>query len=330
LSSTAVVAPHRLSAEAGRSILKAGGNAADAAIAAIATQGVVAPETCGVGGDLFALVHRPGWDQPWALNSTGRAGSNADAAALRAAGFDEIPADHPAAVTVPGCVDGIVTLSGELGSMPLSEVLAPAIAHAMEGFEASVEQSEAFTRTAGTYRHNPAVEEFFPGGSPIQPGARVTRQPLARTLDAVATGGRDAFYLGDAGEDLVAAVGGLITREDLEMSSAEWVEPIGAGVSGLTAWTMPPNSQGYLGPGTLAVFEMLSPPADPDNPLWWHLLIEAYRAMAWERDDLTADPGHLALPSELLLDERRLRRTAGSVDPQQTGTWPLAGNLTRA
>jgi gamma-glutamyltranspeptidase/glutathione hydrolase len=212
--------------------------------------------------------------------------------------------------------------------MPLSEVLAPAIACAMEGFEASVEQSEAFARTADTYRHNSAVAEFYPGGSPVKPGDRVTRQSLARTLDAVATGGRSAFYLGDAGEDIVAAVGGLITREDLETSSANWVEPIGASVSGLTAWTMPPNSQGYLGPGTLAVFEMLRPPDDPEDPLWWHLLIESYRVMAWERDDLTADPDHVNLPSELLLDEQRLGRAASSVDRERAGTWPQAMGTT--
>jgi gamma-glutamyltranspeptidase/glutathione hydrolase len=322
LSNNAVVAPHRLSAEAGRTILQAGGNAVDAAIAAVATQGVVAPETCGLGGDLFALVHRPRWDRPRALNSSGRAGANVDAEALRSEGLDAIPPEHAAGVTIPGCVDGLVALSAELGSMPLLEVLAPATSHARQGFEVSMEQSDVFTRKAATYRHNPAVASFYPDGRPVRPGDRVVRSDLARTLEELSSGGRESFYQGDPGEDIVTAVGGLITLADMEKSSAVWVDPIGAEVAGMSAWTMPPNSQGYLGPGTLAVFEMLDPPQDREDPLWWHLLIESYRALAWERDDLTADPDHLALPSSLLLDHDRLARAASSIHPSRTGTWP--------
>jgi hypothetical protein len=98
-----VATPHHLSAEAAQRILIRGGNAVDAAVGAVAAQGVVAPETCGVGGDLFALIHAPGWAVPLALNASGRAGSNASAEALRRSGATDIPGGHPAAVTVPGC-----------------------------------------------------------------------------------------------------------------------------------------------------------------------------------------------------------------------------------
>ena len=98
----------------------------------------MAPETCGIGGDLFALIHRPGWDRPRALNASGRAGSNADAEALRATGTSEIQRDHPLSVTAPGCVDGWACLSEELGALTLAECLAPAIEYAVEGFEVSV------------------------------------------------------------------------------------------------------------------------------------------------------------------------------------------------
>lgn len=303
-------------------MLAGGGNAVDAAIAAVAAQGVVAPETCGLGGDLFALVHVPGWDRPRALNSSGRAGSNSDASALRDRGITGIPGDHAAAVTIPGCVDGLVTLSSELGHLDLARALAPAIELAAGGFPASTEQAGAFARQADVYRDNPAVATFYPDGTPVQRGDRVVRAELARTLEEVASGGREAFYEGTAGEDISAAVDGMITLEDMGVSQAEWVDPISANVSGLSAWTIPPNSQGYLGPATLAVFEMLDPPDDPGDPLWWHLLIEAYRCLAWERDDLVSDPGTVALPADLLLDPERLERAAATVDPARSGTWP--------
>lgn len=316
--------PHHLSAEAGRRILVEGGNAVDAAIAAVAAQGVVAPETCGVGGDLFALVHAPGWARPRALNSSGRAGSKASAESLRESGATVVPGDHPAAVTIPGCVDGMTTLIEELGTLDMGQILAPAIELAREGFTASTEQAYAFGRQSSIYAENPAVADFYPEGQPVERGDRVTRQDLAETLEAVGSGGREAFYGGRAGEDISRALNGQITTEDMTSSQAEWVDPIETRVAGLSAWTIPPNSQGYLGPATLAVFEMLDPPQDPTDPSWCHLLIEAYRCLAWERDDLVADPGTLALPASLLLDRARLERAAATVDRARTGIWPTA------
>jgi len=303
-------------------VLEAGGNAVDAALAATATQGVVAPETCGVGGDLFALIHRPGWDRPRALNSSGRAGSNADTEALRSTGGVDIPRDHPLSVTVPGCVDGWATLSAELGALTLAECLAPAIDHAVEGFEVSTEQEQAFRLAAPMYAGHPAVQDFYPGGTPAFRGALIQRPHLAATLRAVAEGGREAFYRGLPADDIVAALGGIITLDDLARPHADWVAPISCQVAGMAAWTVPPNSQGYLGPATVAVFEMLGPPDDPDDPEWWHLLIEAFRSVAWERDDVVADPDHAPLPPDLLLDTARLQRAAATIDRARSGMWP--------
>lgn len=296
----------------------------DGAVAAIAAQGVVAPETCGVGGDMFALVHQPGWSEPRALNSSGRAGSGADPGDLRRQGLSEIPGDHPSIVTVPGCVDGIATLTAELGRLTLADCLAPAIALASDGFEVSNEQARAFSVMALAYVDNPAVSDFYPDRDPVAVGDVIRRPALAGTLQAVAGGGRDAFYMGQPGNDIVEALGGVISQSDLALGNAEWVDPIGCRVGGLTAWTTPPNSQGYLGPATLAVFEMLGPPDDPGDPAWWHLLIEAYRSLAWERNDLVADPGYAPLPQDLILDRDRLERTASTVDPSRAGVWPKA------
>ncbi|HEU4917295.1 MAG TPA: gamma-glutamyltransferase [Acidimicrobiia bacterium] len=306
-------------------MLRAGGNAVDAAIAATAVQGMVAPETCGIGGDLFALVHRPGWDAPRALNASGRAGSGATPAKMRDSASGAIGRDDPLSVTVPGCVDGWSTLSQELGRLPLADCLAPAISHGSDGFEVSTEQAARFGQEADVYARHPAVRELYPQGRVVTSGDRIRRPALAATLEAIADGGRAAFYQGTPGEDIVEELGGVITFEDLAGEHAEWVSPISCRIGGLTAWTIPPNSQGYLGLATLGVFEMMSPPDDPSHPDWWHFLIEAFRSVAWERDDLVADADDAPLPAALLLDSDRLRRAAATIDRARTGIWPRTG-----
>jgi gamma-glutamyltranspeptidase / glutathione hydrolase len=318
----AVVSPHFLSAEAARHILLSGGNAIDAAVAMVAAQGVVAPETCGLGGDLFALVHSPGWDKPRALNSSGRAGSKADPQVLRDLGHTRIPGDHPYTATIPGCVDGLTTLAAELGALDLKTNLEPAITLATEGFPVSNEQSRAFTAMTDVYRENPAVTDFYPHGEAVNPGQVVRRADLARTLGLIADGGREGFFKGQPGADILSVLGDHVAAEDLDQSIAEWVEPLACPIERDTAWTIPPNSAGYLGPATLAVFLMLDPPSDPRDPMWWHLMIESHRALAWERDRLVADPGYVEIPPAELVSEERLGRAADSIDRTRAGQWP--------
>jgi gamma-glutamyltranspeptidase/glutathione hydrolase len=224
-------------------------------------------------------------------------------------------------VTVPGCVDGWAALAEGLGRRSLAESLLPAIEYAEDGFEVSAEQSDAFLRTAAIYSDHPAVHEFYPGGRPVAAGEVIRRGRLASTLRAIGEDGRNAFYRGEPATEIVEELGGTITLEDLGESHADWVTPISCQVAGLEAWTIPPNSQGYLGLAALAVFEMLDPP-EPDLPDWWHLLIEAFRSVAWERDDVVADPDHAPLPANLLLDPSRLQRAAATIERDRAGVWP--------
>ena len=129
-----IVSPHALSTQAGMAMLEAGGNAVDAAIAVNAVQGVVAPETCGIGGDLFALVWQDGNDAPQTLDASGWAGSNSSAADLRAEGLTEIPKSHPGSVTIPGCVAGWQELHDRMGRLDLERILGPAIRLAEQAF----------------------------------------------------------------------------------------------------------------------------------------------------------------------------------------------------
>jgi len=296
-----------------------GGNAIDASMAANAVQGVVAPETCGIGGDLFALVHRPGDEGPATLNASGRAGSGVDPAALRRSGLTSIPFDHPASVTVPGCVDGWVALLGRFGSMPLAEVLAPAIRYAEDGFATSIELATALARRRG--RLEPVAPELFTADPP-KPGVRLIRRDLARTLRQIADGGRQAFYEGSPGTAISIAVDGRITAEDLASKQAEWVDPVSAEVFGRTGWTIPPNSQGYLTLASAWIFSELEPPRDRIDGEYLHLQIEAYRSVAWERDDLVADPERIPLASDRLVAPERLRERVRAVDRDRAGSWP--------
>lgn len=321
-------APHELAALAAVEIMRAGGNAVDGAVAANAVQGVAAPETCGVGGDLFALVHRPGSPSPACLNASGRAGEGADAAALRDRGRRIMPRRGPASVTVPGCVDGWYALSERFGRLPLSESLVPALRLAEDGFPASAEFCGLLTLDRSLIRNQPSAAPLFPGGLPPKIGQRITRPFLAETLRSIAAG-RDAFYLDRIGAAVTEATGGAITGNDLARPQADWVEPLAAPLFGLTAWTAPPNSQGYLALASLTVFEQLDAPADPFHPAYWHALIEAYRSLAGERDHLLADPDSGGADGPSLLDPAKLAGRAARIDPDRAGAWywppPAAG-----
>jgi gamma-glutamyltranspeptidase / glutathione hydrolase len=273
----AVSAADQIATNAGIVTLQLGGNAVDAGIATNAVMGVVAPHQCGMGGDLFALVHRNG--ETVALNASGRAGSGADADALRREGHSEMPLHHDIrTVTVPGCVDGWIALHDRFGTMPLGDLLAPAARLAEHGFPAS-------PLLAGSLRRlddrGSAQLAGLAAGANV--GARVVRPGVAATLRAIAEGGRAAFYEGEFGESLIGLGAGLYSVEDLARSQADWVDPLTTTVFGFALHTMPPNSQGYLTLAALRLAEQVGLPDDPDDPEWAHVLIECATAAGFDR-----------------------------------------------
>lgn len=315
-----VVSPHHLASDAGVAILGKGGTAIDAAVAANAVLGVVAPETCGIGGDLFALV----WDesQVTCLDASGWAGSGADAAELRRAGHVTIPPFHPVTVTVPGCVAGWQALTVRHGRLPLASLLEPALEFAANGFPASQELSEAVTARAAILAGRPDGEELFVDGRPPEPGAPLVRPTLAATLSAIAQDGPPAFYEGATAGAIAQAVGGLLSPDDLAGYRPDWVTPLSLEVFGRTAWTIPPSSQGYLTVMAAALFERLDAPTDPDDPTYTHLQIEAYRAAAAGRDNLLADRRWLPDAFWEQLDSVELDRRAATIDRARAGLYP--------
>jgi gamma-glutamyltranspeptidase / glutathione hydrolase len=321
------VAPHHLAAAAALEILAGGGNAADAAVAANAVQGMVDPTTCGPGGDLFALVHRPGDAAPDALNASGRGSSGLDAAALRSAGHDRFPLRSPQAVTAPGCVDGWLALAGRHGTRPLSVLLAPAIHLGEEGFTVSDDLAQGLDRLHPTIAGQASAPELYPRGRPPRAGETLHRPRLAETLRAVAAEGRDAVYAGRVGEAVIAATGGALTTADLARPHADWVEPIGIDTFAHRLWTIPPNSQGYLTGAAAWLLEQFALSPDPETPDFHHAVIECYRAVAAEGDRLVADPGYLPLPAARLLDPERLRPLLDTLHPGRAARRPPARPL---
>lgn len=313
-----VVSPHELATAAGLEIFAAGGSAVDAAIAVNAVQGVVAPETCGIGGDLFALVWEPGMAEPATLNASGWAGSKADPEEL--ASEDEIPPNHPLSVTIPGAIAGWGALHERFGRVPFDIILAPAIRLAEDGFPASTEFSTAFTARRDELAGQLSGVDLYPGGESPIVGTEIRRPLLATTLSDIVTDGTHGFYTGPAGMDISTAVGGRITPSDLAEYRPDWIEPARIDLFGRTAWTIPPNSQGYLTLAALWMFEALGD-VDIDDPTWTHRSIEAYRSIAWERDDLVSDPGTAPMHWSELLDPERLAERAASIDDARAGRW---------
>ena len=314
--------PHHLASQAALDVMHDGGSAVDGAIAADAVLAVVAPDTCGPGGDLFAIVHRPGDERPTVLNASGRAGSGASAAELRDAGHDSVPMRSHWSITVPGCVDGWQALIGRFGSLRLRDVLEPAIRLATDGLPVSRELAASLRRMHDLVADQASAHELYPDGAAPSPGAVLHRPALGRTLEAVADGGREAFYDGPVGAGIIAATGGVITRGDLDRRQVEWVKPASTPLFGLTAWTVPPNSQGWITLAALRIFESLSPPRDPEDPAYQHALIEAYRSVAWERADTTSDPATAPMTAAELLAEERIADRAGRIDAAHAQGWP--------
>lgn len=320
-----VVTAHHVATDCAIEVLESGGNAVDAAVTANAVLGVVAPETCGIGGDLFALVHESGSTNPVALNASGRAGSGAQAAAIRRSGLDELPLRTHHTVTVPGCIDGWEALLDRFGTRAFGQILERAVDIATEGFVVSPELSSALERMRPTMSTQESAPDLYPNGGAPAAGEVLARPLLAKTLDSVATDGRKAFYTSAVAAEISRLTEGVITSADLEGNRADWVDPLGLTVGERTGWTIPPNSQGYLALGAWWIFNALGPPSDPHNPQFHHAAIEAYRAIAWDRDELVADPAHAPLPPEELLTPERLAARAAAIRTDRPTSWPDPG-----
>jgi gamma-glutamyltranspeptidase/glutathione hydrolase len=303
-----VCAIDHLAAGAGGAMLRAGGTAADAAVAASAVLAVTSQHLCGMGGDLLAVV-QPASGPPLALNASGRAGSGSDPARLRAEGHTRMPPlGDIRAVPVPGCVDGWLALHERFGRLDLAAVLEPARSYADEGFAAS----PTLAAMAPTVAHLADAGDYSRHGR-LRAGTIVRRPGVARALAAIVRDGRRGFYEGEFGAGLLALGDGEYVEADLARTQADWTAALELSAWGHRLWTAPPTSQGYLTLAGAWIAEGLPLPEDPDDPQWAHLLIEAARQAAFDRPAVL----HEGADGAALLAPQRLAPRRAAIDPER-------------
>jgi len=249
-----------LATQVGLDILKKGGNAIDAAIAANACLGLMEPTGSGIGGDLFAIVWDAKSKKLYGLNASGRSPASLKLSYFQENGFDKIPAYGPLPVTVPGCVDGWFELHKKFGKMDMQEILAPAISYAEDGFPLTELIAYYFSmslkRFADIY---PNIKEtYFQEGRIPQKGEIYKNPLLAQTYRKLANEGRDAFYKGDIARSIskfIKKQGGFLSYEDLANHQSEWVQPVSTNYRGFDVWELPPNGQGIAALQMLNILE---------------------------------------------------------------------------
>jgi len=340
---SAVIAPHAMAAtshplatQVALEVLRAGGNAVDAAIAANAAIGFLEPTGNGIGGDLFALVWSAREGRLHGLNASGRApaGVTLERVLADLAGAAEIPTTHPHSITVPGAVDGWFALHERFGSRPMAELLAPAVRYAREGAPVPHYIAGLWARSARLAEQPGFARVFLPGGRAPVKGERFRNPELARTLERIGEEGRDAFYRGEIAAELDAwcrRSGCHLRLEDLAAHRSEWVEPVGVDFAGYRMWQLPPSGQG------LAVLQMLRLLEGADlrgmghnSAPYLHHLIEAKKIAYEDRGRLYSDPAFGEVPvAELLSDaytaERRRLLDPGRASTQLEPGDPRAG-----
>ncbi|HVL72698.1 MAG TPA: gamma-glutamyltransferase [Beijerinckiaceae bacterium] len=301
-----VATSHPAATLAGIDVLRGGGNAIDAAIAAVALQGVVDPHMTGIGGDCFVLYAPASGGVPVALNGSGRAPARVDPDRLRARGLAAIPDDSAHAVTVPGAVDAWCRLAADHGTMGIAELFAPAIRAAEEGFLVTPRAARDWQRYGDRIaRHGAAV--YLPGGSPPRAGDRLVHPALGATLRRIARDGRAGFYEGPVAEEIVSILQGMgspIELDDFAASEPEYVAPISALYRDARLWECPPNGQGVaalLIARILDGFDLADPALSEADRI--HLLAEATKAAYRRRDALVADPAFAPFDVDTLLSD---------------------------
>jgi len=326
-----VAAAHPLAVQVGLDVLKHGGSAVDAAIAANAALGLMEPVSCGLGGDLFAMVWDPTSGKLYGLNGSGRAPLALTPDKVAAEKDGTIPPYSVYSWTVPGCADGWFELHRRFGRLSMKELLAPTIAYAREGVPVPQVIAGSWARGARVFGEKPGFADvFLPNGKPPAVGEPFANPALADTLELLAAGGRDAYYRGPIAEAIVAfskKVGGFFSLEDFAKHRSEWQEPISTTYRGYTVWELPPNGQGLAALELLNILERFDLKAlGRDNPDFWHILVEAKKLAFADRARYYADPEFFPAPVQALLDKAYSAKQAQRIDMKRAARAVEAGN----
>ncbi|MGN6551085.1 MAG: gamma-glutamyltransferase family protein, partial [Pararhizobium sp.] len=312
---------HPLASASALSVLRDGGNAVDAAIAAAAMLSVVEPQMTGIGGDCFAIVATPD-GAIHGLNGSGRAASRAETAWYLENGIAEIPSHSPHAVTVPGAVKAWEMLHGRFGRLGFDRLFLDAIKAAADGFPVAPRVAADWAKQVETLREDEGARlHYLPAGHAPGVGERVRLPALAETLARIAKGGATAFYEGPVAAEIAAvlkAKGGFLDEADLAAVSADWVEPIGVRYAGFDVLELPPSGQGMV---ALILFNLLdildTRSMAPESVERYHHEVEAARLAYAVRDAMLADPEHMTTSVEALTSRAYAETLATRIDPKR-------------
>jgi gamma-glutamyltranspeptidase/glutathione hydrolase len=332
LATNGVVATsHPLAAQIGLDILKRGGNAVDAAIATNAALGLMEPMSCGIGGDLFAIVWDAKTQKLYGLNANGRSPHRISRDLFHERGLKEIPERGPLTWSVPGCVDGWDSLRERFGTMSLAQVLEPSIAYAENGFPVT-EVIAGYWRAADRLAEGcpEFAKTFLVNGRPPRVGEMFRNPNLAKTYRELADGGRDTFYQGRLAREMVAyseRSGGLFSLKDFADHRSEWVDPVSTNYRGYDVWELPPPGQG------IAVLQMLNilerfdlKKMGADSPDYWHAILETKKLVYADRARYYADPRFGALPTAELISKPYAEKRGKVIDMGHAMTDVTAGD----
>ncbi|MDQ2179518.1 gamma-glutamyltransferase [Marinifilum sp. D714] len=313
-------------------ILKSGGNAIDAAIAANATLGLMEPTGCGIGGDIFVILWDAKTKKLYGLNGSGRSPKSLTLDYLKQNTNGKIPAYGPLPVSVPGCVDGWFTIHKKFGKLDMEEILQPAITYAKEGFPVSELIAYYMNGSAKRLKKYPGfAETYMPNGKMPQKGEIFKNPYLANTYEKIAKGGRDAFYKGDIAKSIAKYIkeqGGFLSYEDLASHKSEWVDPISVNYRGYTVWELPPNGQGTAALQILNILKYYDiAKMGFGSTDYLHTFIEAKKLAFEDRAKFYTDPDFSEIPiKELISNEYALERKE-LIDPNKAAREYPAGEL---
>ncbi|MGW8368057.1 MAG: gamma-glutamyltransferase [Gammaproteobacteria bacterium] len=333
-----VLAPHGIAAtsqplatQIAVDILRAGGSAVDAAIAANAALGLMEPTGCGIGGDLFAIVWDAGEGRLYGLNASGRSPRSLQLEYFETKGLDRIPERGPLPVSVPGAVDGWYELHARFGRLPMRTLLAPAIAYARDGFPVTEVIAWHWARNAAILKDYPGFADvFMPAGKAPEKGEIFRNPRLADTYEKIASGGRDEFYQGDIARTIdtyMAEHGGFLSAADLAAHRSEWVAPVAVDYRGYTVWELPPNGQGIAALQMLEILEGFDVAAMGFGSAdYLHALVETKKLVFADRARYYADPAFSDVPVAWLVSADYAARRRAQIDMARAAQAVAAGD----
>ncbi|MDP6457379.1 MAG: gamma-glutamyltransferase [Candidatus Marinimicrobia bacterium] len=334
-----VIAPYGMAAtsqplatQVALDILKGGGCAVDAAIAANAVLGLVEPTGCGIGGDLFAIVWDSDTGKLYGLNASGRSPKSLTLEYFKQHGYDKIPARGPLPVSVPGCVDGWFELHNRFGKMRMRKVLQPAIQYAEDGFPVTEVIAYYMQQDAPYLEPFPGFKEtYMPHGRMPRKGEVFKNPKLAETYSKIAREGRDVFYRGAIAKTIdehIKMQGGFLSYDDLASHSSEWVEPVSTNYRGYDVWELPPNGQGIAALQILNILEghdIASMGFGSTNYI--HTFVEAKKLAFEDRAKYYADPAFNEIPVDRLISKAYGAERRQLINPNRAATSYDPGNL---